>query len=61
MYSCIKCNRDVTAEVDTVISSIVNNAGSGQIFGVGDYFETRYVCNACNGLGSSVTQIKGSE
>ncbi len=50
MYSCSLCKKDVTAEVDREISSIVSSSAPGQAGfpGMMEYFEQRYVCRACN-------------
>ncbi len=55
MYSCSLCKRDVTAEVEREISSIVSSSapGQGAFPGMLGYFEQRYVCRACNQQGSA--------
>ena len=53
MYSCNQCKRDVTAEVEREISSIVSSSSPGQAGfpGMIEYFEQRYVCKGCNNRG----------
>ena len=51
MYSCQECGFDVTEEAEAKIAYIVTGSPPGHTCsGLVEYFEQRYVCNACEKL-----------
>ena len=59
MYNCQRCGKDVTAEAEAQIAEIVASTSPGQPpTGVIEYFQQRYVCNACQGNDRAATSGK---